>query len=402
MSTSDKKMHYLEKSILWNPWWVVSKKTCTAVDAEEFSLSMNRPAPPLRDQPPPPPKPPEPKRAPRSLLEGFLDFKDWLNTPLPPESSKPTVVTSSKPKVKPFDLQDIPDALDRVGWPMSAKLQRKWFSGELNYATTDEGAAIGINQNGKPFPSSMVDTTMFQLDWILGFDRARIKYDELLNRDYLFSRAAIRVLKKKFIGKGSSAGYVDPWRLCGADIQRWHREYQFQLITVDSGNLKKFEMFLRGVAWKDGTFMDDLYGALGAFSINAALGEHQYVVDKTGWRGRLIVNEIVVYMRDVFTFHDRSGEVGTQYLGHWNKRGFIVVPIATVVGELTELDWPNYPVALYNAISDATVYYPVRNKDYRIWQMENKQGGDMVLYSDRRSVRLNPPKIIEFDFSSAG
>lgn len=76
-----------------------------------------------------------------------------------------------------------------------------------------------------------------------------------------------------------------------------------------------------------------------------------------------------------------------------------MVPIATVVGELTELDFPNYPVALYNAISDATVYYPVRNKDYRIWQMKNKQGGDIVLYSDRRSVRLNPPKIIEFDFS---
>lgn len=52
-----------------------------------------------------------------------------------------------------------------------------------------------------------------------------------------------------------------------------------ELTTVDSGNLKKFEMFLRSVAWKDGTFMDDLYGALGAFSINAALGGHQYIWD---------------------------------------------------------------------------------------------------------------------------
>ncbi|MFX8180220.1 DUF6402 family protein, partial [Acinetobacter baumannii] len=66
----------------------------------------------------------------------------WLNTPSPPKPDRPTPPAApaiKKQKIKPFDLQDIPDAMDRIGWPMSAKLQRKWFAGELNYATTDEG-----------------------------------------------------------------------------------------------------------------------------------------------------------------------------------------------------------------------------------------------------------------------
>ncbi|MFX8211231.1 DUF6402 family protein, partial [Acinetobacter baumannii] len=86
----------------------------------------------------------------------------------------------------------------------------KWFAGELNYATTDEGAVKGINQNGEPFPPSMIDTTMFKMDWILQFKRAKEKYDELIN-EKMFNQAAIRALKEQFSMLNSSPYYVYPW-----------------------------------------------------------------------------------------------------------------------------------------------------------------------------------------------
>jgi len=63
---------------------------------------------------------------------------------------------------------------------MAAKIQRKWFSGELNYVSTKEGEVKAINHEGKPFPETMIDTTTIKLDWILQFPRAKEKFDELL------------------------------------------------------------------------------------------------------------------------------------------------------------------------------------------------------------------------------
>ena len=102
-------------------------------------------------------------------------------------------------------------------------------------------------------------------------------------------------------------------------------------------------------------------------------------------------------MRDVFTFHDRTDQRGTQYLGHWNKTGFIVVPLPFITGQITKADWVNYAVARNGIVSDSTVYYPIRNKDYRDWQLKHHQGGDLVLYSNRCRVPMYPPKVLEFE-----
>lgn len=178
-------------------------------------------------------------------------------------------------------------------------------------------------------------------------------------------------------------------------MHKFHGQYQYQFKLVDGDGIEKFSMFLSGVAWKNGRFMDDLYGALGAFAFCLALGTYRYTASAT--HGRLEIREVYAYMRDVFTFHDRSTEWGTQYLGHWNRTGFIVIPFSTAAGELTKSDWASFPVKKVGVISDYNVYYPVRNKEYREWQLKYKQGGDLVLYSDIQIIQFQTPKIIEFD-----
>jgi len=95
---------------------------CVPIDTQQ-KISFARLAP--NEQPPPPPpkvatpvavqKPPAPASAPAK----------------PPSKRQP----KEKPqdaeqadKLPEFDLQDIPDAMDKKGWPISAKLARKWLA----------------------------------------------------------------------------------------------------------------------------------------------------------------------------------------------------------------------------------------------------------------------------------
>jgi len=287
MSKFDTKFDFYEKSIL-GPYWKHAKGgVCKALD--DVALSMDKGPPALRDQPPPPPAPkppPKPKEPPKLLLVGIAEtvikiyetgvkIHDWAHSPTPPKQSPPPAPAIIKPRVKPFDIQNIPAAMARIGWPMSAKVMRKWFSGELNYANTDIGAVRGINQDGNPFPESRIDTTMFKLDWILKFPRAKERFDELVSEN-LFNQAAYTSLKKMFAHRTPSPYHVNPLNLSNGDIQKWHQQYQYQMISVDTTFDDKFLMGLKGVARPNGMWMDDLYGSLGAFSFYAALGGHFY------------------------------------------------------------------------------------------------------------------------------
>ena len=42
------------------------------------------------------------------------------------------------------------------------------------------------------------------------------------------------------------------------------------------------------------------------------------------------------------------------------------------------------------------MFYTVRNRDYREWQLKHRQGGDLVLYSNRYRMRLREPMVFEF------
>ncbi|WP_206999979.1 DUF6402 family protein [Trinickia mobilis] len=95
--------------------------------------------------------------------------------------------------------------------------------------------------------------------------------------------------------------------------------------------------------------------------------------------------------------HVGKGHAQVVRLGtHWNKTGFIIVPAAVLLGEISAADWLKYAVAKDGIISDSTVYHPVRNKNYRNWQLKHKQGGDLVLYSDRRVIKFPEPYLVEF------
>jgi len=401
MDNEPSKLPYYTLGGFIQDWKLKPTQSCSALDVDHYALSLAKAPPPFLDQPPlKPPTPAPVQRESKSLIEGFIEFRKWLNTPTPPKPApapKPT-----HPVVTPFDLQDIPLALDNIGWPMSAKVMRKWFAGELNYATADQGTGIVLNQHGNPFPSNMIDTTMFKLKWILGFTRAKSAYKRLLETE-IYNPATVKILRKIFLRQTTMPYFQNAWELSGGDMQNYHLTFQFQRAVVDFDMNDKLDMFFKGMAWPDGYFMDDLYGSLGAFSLNAAV-DGFFLHRSSAYRMRAEIKRISIYMRDVFTFFDRPGthlngkvERGSQYLGHWNKYGFIVVPIGTIAGEINGAEWLMRPVARGGMVTNRYVYYPVRNQDYRDWQLRHNRGGDLILYSDRMVLNLFNPIIVEFD-----
>lgn len=57
------------------------------------------------------------------------------------------------------------------------------------------------------------------------------------------------------------------------------------------------------------------------------------------------------------------------------------------------------PVVIRNQLDPEAVYYPVRNRDFRVWQAEHNRGGDFLIYSDLATLRL--PQPIHLDLGKA-
>jgi hypothetical protein len=262
----------------------------------------------------------------------------------------------------------------------------------LNYSTNDKDDKNSVNQKGEPFPPSMVDTTTFTMDWILGYQRSKEKYEELISYDYLRSSNAkktmVDILRRfPYLRYSRAERYpcnryvIAPWEISKGDIRHYHANFQFQFIPVGKSWEEAFSRLIKNAGLSRLPFPDDLEGALANFNFYAAINrvEYQRTSQTTA---KCLITEVSVYMRDTYSFYDRSG-AGSQYLGHWNKTGIRVVPEMNVIGA-NNIHWLMDTITIDGTVSEGTVFYPVYNKDFRDWQEQYRQGGDMLLFYEAK------------------
>jgi hypothetical protein len=346
----------------------------------------------------PPPMPPQPKPLPvpkksaakQDRVDKTLDdllcfaeavsrYRTWLSTPEPPKPGKPLKIEPRKREVIPtFDIQEIPRTMRKLHMPMGAALMERWFAGDLNYSPDDQSEVAELNQDGAPYPPSMIDKTDVKMKWVLGFSRAKEQRDNLIE-NVIRSPSGVGALRKillRYVNNGS----VNASEMCGNDLALIHKHFQFEYVPVEGTFMQKAMQALNR-AIQDRGVPDDLTAALGSFNIYAAV-ESAYID-----RNRVAtVKAISIYIKDPYTFTTDRGEV-SQYLGHWSSKGVIVVPI-TEIATLGNQWWANFPVKIGDAHRKGNVYYPVRNSDFRNWQMKHRRGGDFVIYSDREVLSL--------------
>jgi len=310
-------------------------------------------------------------------------FQAWLHAPVPAKPVKsvsPAPAAPAKP-VPPFDIQDIPGAMRSVGMPMSAKLMERWFAGALNYLPTSKDEENEVNQNGLPYRSEMIDTTSITMEWLLSFQRVKDGLNELVGRlNTPAAKNKIRLVLQPYQRQEDILTMVR----CGNDVQKLHREFQFQYAPMGSALSDQFSSIMSASLFNKGV-PDDLVGALGSLNLYAAVSyakfDHKY--------NSALVTHISVYAKDHYTFTDKPGEA-SQYLGHWNRKHVALVPVH-YAAQLANINWIDYPISQGDMTLKDNFLYPVLSKDFRAWQLLHQQGGDFIIYSDRIGVRLESP-----------
>lgn len=337
---------------------VLSRRTewkrdlCKPLNNPQARVLMDKP--PAGWTPPPPPPKTEEQQIAKPQVEKSLEKQR-------PNPAKPAAPANSKSgedddcRTPPFDMLDLPDAMEKMGFHVAAKLSRRWFRGRKN---------IIANASDR-YPDDMVDTKTVSLDFTLRYGGAEAKLRTLLNKE-IYTDNAIKSLKsdvhhfisKQFIEQNTAfSGDIDSWKLSNGDIQTLHKDYQFQLIKVT--DLETLD---------ENAGPTDLTASLGNFFYMAAVAKakvhsekyYDYSAPSPRFccRSRVEVTQIYVYARDSYSFVDKPGGSASQYLGHWNRYGMILVPGAVIADTLNNgigrmggnLQLGNHPDTPPNAI----------------------------------------------------
>lgn len=249
----------------------VDERVRRARIVHEVSLSTDNPPPPFPASPVAKPNAvpsPAKSRKPDPTVKMINDllkvadsvsrFRTWLNTPVPP---KPPTRRRSSPEKDGTAIR-YPGDSERSAQRNDA--HRSEVNGtmvcrpiELLRSPSDE--LKGINQEGKPYPPDMYDTTTIKND------------------------------------------------ICRNDPQHLHQFFQFQHVEVDGTFAEKIKLKLMADAARTGV-PDDLTAALGSFVIYAAIGHVRLSRDPFGTqRTTAEVTGAWVYVKDNFTFTDEPG-----------------------------------------------------------------------------------------------
>lgn len=328
-------------------------------------------APPAKQVPPP--KPTEP-----------ADAEDCENPP-------------------PFDLLDVPTAMERMKWPVAAKLARRWFSGPKhvwdNSFKTDQ-----------PF-----DNTIVTLEWALKFGKVRERYDELISKSIYNENARVLlrdllrdVVKEKF---GSSVDFDFQTVGDKGNLVEFCRKWQFQWVKVSSFDTTG------GLPYAP----TDLTAALANFNIYAAIGRVEFSGDRyykynnqektKSYCADLTasITHIYAYIKDSYSFNDGKPGSSSQYLGHWNKSGMVITNggrirellyrsgVNSNLGNSPDVEskikWKylidgflDKPIdtrkGIVKKFRACDVHYPVFNRTYNDWRNKHNRGEDFVIYSN--------------------
>jgi len=365
---------------------------------------------------------PEPQPVPKSAGTVPATKKPAPSPPGPvgattEKASQPFKVSKDQAKAKqpveecktppPFDMLDLPDAMDKMGFTVAAKLAKRWFNSRKHEIPT--GTAYD-------YPADMVDTKIVSLDFVLKYPKARAKYENLISsgiyddRGIKVIRAKVgRMLESKFIESGIAySGELDTFALSGRDIQKLHNKFQFQREAVSN---------LDTLDWSFG--LTDLTASLANFAVCAAVAEARVHSEKYYnypkgtapvycCRSQVEVTHIYVYARDSYSFADKPGKKASQYLGHWNRNGVILIPTALAsdfaANHGKDVQWGNGPYTedgfdkpvdilkgMFGEMRKQDVYYPVRNSDYQNWREKFGRGGDFAFYTELKKIKLLKP-----------
>lgn len=68
-----------------------------------------------------------------------------------------------------------------------------------------------------------------------------------------------------------------------------------------------------------------------------------------------------------------------------------IVPAQVALSNLANKEWVDGPVYQDPLGGNLNILYPVKNKDFRQWQLRHQRGGDYIIYTNRKPILLKEP-----------
>lgn len=271
-----------------------------------------------------------------------------------------------------FTLDQIPAAMDKMGWVVAAQLMRHWFSGKPAKPFTDKTKNLYVTGPAINIPPEHVNDSIVKMQWAMKFEPVQnaIKYLKKEWRSY----RGLKLLKERLIknkGKLEKLNdvkmldtylYVNKTTIGKADYDPFG-SYSFSGISGASGSGYSYYSY-----YGSGMAINDFMGAIGLSTLKIVLCGYQTV---RGGKNVFITEKIGFYIKDTYDF------LGRQFLGVWNKNEMLGAAKAKEYLNLFESkSWKRiYDLAMQN-------YAMVWNSDFRKWQQVKNTGIDFVVFSD--------------------
>ena len=253
-----------------------------------------------------------------------------------------------------LNIVELPDAMDKMGWKVAPKLMRRW----LNAPAWEMPVDVKTDDiDARRLAPSQVDIGTVTMDWALGYPQVKKAYDASLVT--WNTPNALTLLRIRLEAAGWQGG---PFRLGDLSQSTQMVDATCQINYVPFGS--KLDT------------LDDMKGALANAQLKVAVSGR--VARNWLEQDCFLVEELGVYVHDTYEFIDG---LLPQPLGVWSRDRCLSK--AEIV-----LWLPMGPIGRMTAFHG---FYGVGNSDFNSYRAKHGLGGDFVVYSDIKRIKLAKP-----------
>ncbi|MBB3211471.1 hypothetical protein FHW67_000719 [Herbaspirillum sp. Sphag1AN] len=281
-----------------------------------------------------------------------------------------TMTEGVRVNVDVLHLDDLPGAMEKMGWGVSAQMMRHWFSIKPAWSMPESWRGgkypnpppLGMSIDYTKLPASQVNDSIIKMDWAMRYQQVREAMAYL--KKHWNSPDGVDELRTKLFRHGWERG--QSFALGSKRMSAYQLDYICQM-----------NMWPFGSIWDT---LDDFYGAIFRATLKVAVVGNAYRKLHGADQGKdfFKIDALGFYIRDTYDFNANWFEDGFMGLGVWSKERCLSK------AEMAEfkVHSASGPASLIKRHLRFPHFVQVQNRDFRRWQLAHNAGGDFFVFSD--------------------
>jgi hypothetical protein len=275
---------------------------------------------------------------------------------------------------KPFKfpvlyLNQMPGAMDKMGWRVAAAMMRNWFSNPAWRMPSIEREGNIRGKKGNPIiystlPPTKINETIIKMQWALAYPQVQKALKHLREHNNWCTEKGMELLVKRLKNAGWIPGVKRPYLLGNPNNSASVLDNTCQV------NYKGFGEYM--------DTLDDFYGAIFKATLKVAVVGHA-AYDPDIHMDFFKVDKMGFYLRDTYDFNTERWEDPTIGLGIWSKDRMLS---KAETGVFMSMRHTLNPLTYSTFLAKYSGFVHVRNSDFYRWADKHGTGGDYYVFSD--------------------